>query len=847
MDGDDIHTSLQQLRLQLDLMNKRTASVLNKSRQHSTKVTHDSSQVGQLPSVIMADYAQQIKHIGATAEPYFDLSFGKSSDIPRQTSGMPSATVADVGGYFYPNHIQYTHNNQQYISDALTFVGRVNRTLRTKSINNIEIFLRGSALRWFHIGLRIDGSHIFDHGSGEMNIAKFCQSLILLFGVPKSSRPESDNEAARLKVSSMRSGILDDYAFPALENARQQGVDFDFDVVLKKAIKRYNKSSIPASVDPNILKNKDLLEMLVCLRRSEFDQKLDKVLTPQGHYANEVTRAKVTSESIKGPGETSNEVKQDSVSETANELFGDTPSLTTIAASGDPSSSKSDCPEPRIKIITGLPAARDCCGEKVLNPVEHKQKMCQGINFLADEGAEILSDFEEKLAALKKWLHKNHTHEDSDDEIKLLWHRVAYMIWIHEQRILESSEQHFIRSQDSDSEFVYETKKPSRGHQRPFVSNSTTTGRTENPKNQIVRAQEKVCILDNRSEKAAVALNLETPKMLELFKPKVVESIEAADEPYPPAPTAESCPTTPIVPCQVAANPLNSSELDHNIPVSPKTAKKFGLQPGRQLSQQQLLQMQQQMHMQRMAQQQKNTMKMEKTAQTNNCSQNIPHQQSPVLKPQDRSGRSSVDIGRGCHTNVLGSTNVNSSTLSSYEPLEQASTDLSRTRSEQVFAQLPDHLKDRSVRLPHSASAGMNKHTTISNYDTIERLKPPRAFPIHETKKDETERTKNAAEEMLTTTIHDYQHDTSSIDPYSYVSGCTGAKEPLEEYLKHLELGSLDDQDWTHYAQMLKDHAAAVAEEDNHSIKIPHKPFWHEREAMEAAGEIARSQKYRRW
>lgn len=423
MDGDDFHTSLQQLRLQLDLMNKRTASVLNKSHQHSTKVTHESSQVGHLPPVVMADYAQQIKHIGATvgalarqqedrfqrlehqlnllsgklddldltdpqptppesstsslheqAEPHFDLSFGKSSDIPRQTSGMPSATVADVGGYFYPNHIQYSHNNQQYISDALTFVGRVNRTLRTKSINNIEIFLRGSE----------------------------------------------------------------------------------------------------------------------------------------------------------------------------------------------------------------LPAARDCCGEKVLNPVEHKQKMCQSINFLADEGAEILSDFEEKLAALKKWLHKNHTHEDSDDEIKLLWHRVAYMIWIHEQRILESSKQHFVRSQDSDSEFVFETKKPSRGHQRPFDSSSTITGRTENSRNQILRAQEKVCILDNRSEKAAVALNLETPKMLERFKPKVVESIEAADEPYPPAPTAELCPTTPIVPCQVAASPLNGSELDHNIPVSPKIAKKFGLQPGRQ-------------------------------------------------------------------------------------------------------------------------------------------------------------------------------------------------------------------------------------------------------------------------
>lgn len=261
------------------------------------------------------------------------------------------------------------------------------------------------------------------------------------------------------------------------------------------------------------------------------------------------------------------------------------------------------------------------------------------------------------------------------------------------------------------------------------------------------------------------------------------------------------------------------------------------------------------MHMQRMAQQQKNTKGMEKTVQTNDYSQNIPHQQISVLEPQDRSGRNSVDIDRGRRTNVLESTNINPSTLSSYEPLKHAPIDLSRTRPEQGFPQLRvkrDVLPffacspEPGVYLPHSASADMDKHTTISNYDTIERLKPPRTLPIHETKKDETERTKNAAEEMLATTTHDHQHGTPSIDPYSYVSGCTGAKEPLEEYLKHLEFGSLDDQGCTHYAHMLKDHAAAVAEED-HEIKIPHKPFWREREAMEATSEVARSQKFRGW
>lgn len=142
MDSDDFHKSLQQLRLQLDLMNKRTASILDKSHQHSNKVTHNSSQVGHFTSA-MADNAQQIKHIGATvgalarqqedgfqrlehqlnllsdklddlaltdpqftppesstssihetAEMYVDLPPDKSSHMPRQTHGIPSAKDA---------------------------------------------------------------------------------------------------------------------------------------------------------------------------------------------------------------------------------------------------------------------------------------------------------------------------------------------------------------------------------------------------------------------------------------------------------------------------------------------------------------------------------------------------------------------------------------------------------------------------------------------------------------------------------------------------------------------------------------------------------------------------------
>ncbi|KAG9532018.1 hypothetical protein KCU93_g1559, partial [Aureobasidium melanogenum] len=685
MDCEDFHSSLQQLRLQLDFMNKRTASILNKSHQHPNKVTHNSSQVGHFPPVIMAENAQQIKHIGITlgalasqqedrfqklehqlnllsdklddlalnrprftppesstssvhedAEPCFNPPFGKSFNTPRRPLDMPHATAADLGGYFYPNHIQYSHSDEQYISNASTFVGRVNRTLCTKSITNIEIFLRGSALRWFHIGLRTDGSHTFDDQNGEMNIAKFCQSLILLFGMPRSSRPGVDIGALHLTSTFMRSVILDDYVFPVLESARQQGTLANLEVIMIKAINRYNQSSLPITLDPDIIENKDLLDMLVCLRRSEFDQKLDKILSQKQRHLDTAVSARVPSENTKKAGLTHKDLRQYSVSLPVNETHRQGPPLTETGVTGKPPIAKSD--DVRVEIITELPAARDCCGETVLDPVEHKQKMRQCINFLTDERVEVLSGFVEKVAALKSWLHKNQYHQDSDDEIKLLWHRVAYMIWIHEQRIQEDALQHF---------------------ESRLNSNSTTTGKAESPKSQVMQAQNEDCILKNCVEEATVAnarigksdsLDLGTPKMPERTKPTFAGSIEAATEPYPPAPTVEPSPATPVLPCQVPASsfsearqirgfrellqgvaPIDSGEVDHSIPVSPEMAKKSGLHSDRQSTQQQVLQIQQQMRMQQMAQQQHDALKRDVVVQTERNSEKLFRQRSSAL------------------------------------------------------------------------------------------------------------------------------------------------------------------------------------------------------------------------
>jgi hypothetical protein len=352
--GDHFHTSLQELRQQLDLMNSRTASILNKSRQHNNMLTHDSSTVGQPPSVT-TDNTQQIKHIGATVgtlakqqenrfqklEHQLDLLADKlddlatdnpqftppespglcdsaschsdtssisshQSDMPRIIrSEMVSATVADIGGYFYPNYDQHGNSDQRYISDVYSFIGKVNRTLRTKSINNVEIFLRGSALRWFHIGLRSDGIHIFDMMSGEFDLGAFCDSLISLFGVPKFLTRVIHVDGLHLIAHCMRSDIIEDYIFPALEYLRPQDADFSaesgINMAVSNALALYKQSFEPCSVSTRILDPEatspleisdglDLQYALSSLRRSEFEQKLDRALSRDQQQSSEKKR-----------------------------------------------------------------------------------------------------------------------------------------------------------------------------------------------------------------------------------------------------------------------------------------------------------------------------------------------------------------------------------------------------------------------------------------------------------------------------------------------------------------------------------------------------------------------------
>lgn len=395
---DHFHSSLRELRLQLDLMNSRTASILNKPRQQSNMLTRDSSEIDSSSSA-MADNMQQIKHIGATVgtlaknqedrfqalehqldalsnklgdlalnNPQFTppespsdsdsdsaSSHSDAASISSQNSTMPHspqpdkapATVADIGGYFYPNYVQRGQNDQQFITDASSFVGRVYRTLRTKSITNIEIFLRGSALRWYHLGLRTDGMHLFDMLNGDFDLINFCHSLISLFGVPESLASAINIKTLPLTSSWMRSVIIEDYIFPALEYVRRQekfyGENSGASAAVSKALTLYNQSSKPCTVSPEIFDCTadaqiqdmfDLQFILTDIRCTELEQKLNRLSSRHCQIATDGAFTVLGTESPKKGSLSSSKVQQDSVP-AAISMFNGKASPSTVAGLHD--------------------------------------------------------------------------------------------------------------------------------------------------------------------------------------------------------------------------------------------------------------------------------------------------------------------------------------------------------------------------------------------------------------------------------------------------------------------------------------------------------------------------------
>jgi hypothetical protein len=219
-------------------------------------------------------------------------------------------------------------------------------------------------------------------------------------------------------------------------------------------------------------------------------------------------------------------------------------------------------PKPAPMTVTDKPAVRNRYGEKVVAPVDARQRMRQAINFLSDEGVENLVDFESKLQRIKDWLDKNHPHmhgitPDHEEDPEQLCARVRYMIWVHENRIAEGAEQWFTRDQFPDSKSMYSPIKPRRGDQWRLNPDGTSVGKPEGPKNQVMLAQDREIQAKNRAEKAAAvkaspkkiapAAAVALPPLPELPHPEVWHRKEAARFPYGETPHMEQVMSRQIV------------------------------------------------------------------------------------------------------------------------------------------------------------------------------------------------------------------------------------------------------------------------------------------------------------
>ncbi|KAI5249095.1 hypothetical protein E4T42_05422 [Aureobasidium subglaciale] len=325
MDDDYFYHSLRELRLQLNSMNIRTAAFLNKhSTQDTVNMQHHTLNLPHVlpPSVQLNNMqcfqdlsakidtlttqhhqhfetlhdqlnalSDKVDHMTLDTPRYTPPESSTSSvlgdptlstpcpvapPMPTQAVSKPSATIADVGGYFLPNRKYDQQSDDQCILHASVFVARVNRALRTKSIANIEAFLKGSALRWFNAGLCLDGSHDFDNHIGDLNLAKFCESLMLVFGAPESASADHDDQP-RIFGPSSRNNLLDGYILPALESRRLKTTHGQTDVgvgeALRQAVQCFNKDHKALSVDPNIIGNEDLSVEVARLRHKDIENR----------------------------------------------------------------------------------------------------------------------------------------------------------------------------------------------------------------------------------------------------------------------------------------------------------------------------------------------------------------------------------------------------------------------------------------------------------------------------------------------------------------------------------------------------------------------------------------------
>ncbi|THY63292.1 hypothetical protein D6C99_00593 [Aureobasidium pullulans] len=158
--------------------------------------------------------------------------------------------------------------------------------------------------------------------------------------------------------------------------------------------------------------------------------------------------------------------------------------------------------------VTDKPAVYNRYGEKVPAPVNLAQKLRQAENFLSDEGVENCADFEDKLIRLKAWLDKHHTLGDDispegDQETHERYRKVMWMIWVHQERIAEGSEQWFTRDQFPNSTSMIKPIKPTKHDQWRVTPDGVAIGGVpQHPKLQVMLAQDRERIPKERAARA---------------------------------------------------------------------------------------------------------------------------------------------------------------------------------------------------------------------------------------------------------------------------------------------------------------------------------------------------------
>ncbi|KAF1353586.1 hypothetical protein BDV97DRAFT_346863 [Delphinella strobiligena] len=255
------HHSLQQLRMQLDDMNKRTATLLHRHKQDQSALQQQGgmfspSETLTLPNgpafwqlyralrsdirgldarvELIEDHIENLSDRIDALEPHrftppASPAFStckhdgdpKIADLPKavpdlRATNVPNAEVSDIG-YFDPS-CRNDLTQHSTTSDIVTFLAKLSRTSRTKRIVNPEQFLRGAALHLYRLGYKTTGDNVYELEDGRLDLKAFEEVFLPVF------KPQALNlmKSETYTLADLHSGrrLVEDYALKMFDLAR---------------------------------------------------------------------------------------------------------------------------------------------------------------------------------------------------------------------------------------------------------------------------------------------------------------------------------------------------------------------------------------------------------------------------------------------------------------------------------------------------------------------------------------------------------------------------------------------------------------------------------------------------